>query len=256
MRVRLTQSTERTGTSGVTRRKPLGTLDRPVVGLLFDTCGVLYDTTVWRRWLLQLLGRLGLHTNYNSFFRLWDRDFLADVHRGRREFRDAFEAFLLSVGLSRAQIDEVEAACQARRRECEAGARPLPGVKATLVKLRRAGFVLGTVSDCEYPAAAMAERFQRLQLGGLFTAVISSIDLDRTKPDPFCYLAALDAMKLGPQQVAFVGHDSEELAGAAEVGMQIIPLHYDHDAEADVFLGRFDELLEVLVTRPSYAEAG
>jgi len=255
MRVKLTYSTEPTGTATAGARRPLQPLKRPVSGLLLDTCDVLYDATVWRRWLLQLLGRLGLHTNYHTFFRVWDHEFLADVHRGRREFRDALKAFLLSVGLSRAQIDEVEAACQARRRECEATARPLPGVKATLAKLRGAGVVLGAVGDSEHPAAALAERLERLGLDGLFTVVVSSIDLERTKPEPVCYLTALDAMKLRADEVAFVGHNSEELAGAAQVGMRTIAFNYDKNAEADVFLARFSDLLEVIVARPPYAEA-
>ena len=255
MSVKLTYSTERMGPAAAGRPPP-EPLKRPISGLVFDTCDVLYDATVWRRWLLQLLGRLGLHTNYKSFFRLWDHDFLADVHRGRREFREAFQAFLLSVGLSRGQIDEVEAACQARRRECEATARSLPGVKATLAKLRGAGVLLAALGDSEHPAAVLAEQLDRLGLDGLFTVVVSSINLARTKPDPVCYRTALEGMRLRAEEAAFVGHDSEELAGAAEVGMQTIAFNYDGDAEADVFLTCFGELLEVVVTRPPYAEAG
>ena len=116
--------------------RPEGSLPRPVCGLLFDAGDVLYDDTVWRRWLLQVLARLGLHTNYRSFYHVWKHDFLDDVHRGRREFCEAFQAFLLSVGLSRAQVDEVESACQAKRNQWEASARPLPGVKSTLTKLQ------------------------------------------------------------------------------------------------------------------------
>src|SRR3569623_1380083 len=75
---------------------------------------VLYDATLWRRWLLRLLQRMGLHTQYRTFFKIWDVEFLNEVHCGRREYSEAFQAFLLSAGLSRGQIDEVEAARQAR----------------------------------------------------------------------------------------------------------------------------------------------
>ena len=120
-------------------------LPRPVRGVLLDMCGVLYDNTVWRRWLLRLLTKLGLHTSYHAFFRVLDRDFLAEVHCGKRRFDEAFRAFLRSAGLSRGQIDEVEAACQARRRQWEAGARTLPGVKNTLGRLAKSGFALGGI---------------------------------------------------------------------------------------------------------------
>ncbi len=87
-------------------------------------CNILYDDTVWRRWVLMLLSRLGLSTNYCSFFRLWDREYLDEVHRGRREFRQAFASFLRCAGLSSGQIDEVEAASHARRRQLEAHMPP------------------------------------------------------------------------------------------------------------------------------------
>ena len=90
-------------------------LAKAVSGILFDMCNILYDDTVWRRWVLMLLSRLGLSTNYCSFFRLWDREYLEDVHRGRRDFRQAFASFLQCAGLTPGQIDEVEAASHARR---------------------------------------------------------------------------------------------------------------------------------------------
>ena len=56
-------------------RPPCPTSLPGVRGVLFDMCNVLFDNTVWRRWVLKVLGRLGLHTNYRSFFRVWDRDY-------------------------------------------------------------------------------------------------------------------------------------------------------------------------------------
>jgi len=231
-------------------------LPRPVRGVLFGMCNVLYDDTVWRRWVLQLLTHLGLHTNYRCFFHVWDRDYLDDVHRGRREFCEACEAFLLAVGLSRGQIDEGEASCRARRRHLEATARPLPGVKTTLERLHQSGFVLGVISNSEHPASVLRQRLNRFALGGLFTAVVSSIDLGRTMPEELCYRTALKDMKLPAEQVAFVDHHTAKLAGAAAVGMPTIAFNFDPDAKADVYLGHFEELLEVLSTQQPFAAAG
>jgi HAD superfamily hydrolase (TIGR01509 family) len=225
-------------------------------GVLFDMGNVLYDDTVWRRWVLQLLSHLGLHTNYRCFFRVWDRDYLGDVHCGRREFREAFEAFLLSAGLTRSQIDEVEAACRARRHQLDQGARPLPGVKPTLERLHQSGLTLGVLSNSEHAASVLRGRLRRFAVGDLITTVVSSIDLKRTMPDPACYLTALKAMKLPAEQVAFVGHDTAELAGAAAVGMPTIAFNFDADAQADVYLARFDELPDAVGPPPPLAAAG
>ncbi len=225
-------------------------------GVLFDMCNVLYDNTVWRRWVLQLLSHLGLHANYRCFFRVWDRDYLDDVHRGRRGFGEAFEAFLRSVGLTPGQIDEVNAACQTRRRHLEASARPLPGVKSTLTRLHQRGIVLGAICNSEHPAGVLQERLDRFGIGELFVTVVSSIELRRTIPDAAGYRAALEAMGLPAEQVAFVGHDTAELAGATAVGMPTVAFNFDPDAQADVRLGRFEELLEAVGTSQPFAAAG
>ncbi|NQU23541.1 MAG: HAD hydrolase-like protein [Candidatus Nealsonbacteria bacterium] len=227
-----------------------------ITGVLLDACNVLYDDTVWRRWMLQLLSRLGLHTNYRCFFRVWDREFLDDVHCRRRDFDDAISAFLLSVGLSRGQIDEVLASCIGRRRQLQAAARPLPGVRATLARLYRSGIVLGAVCNSEHPGDEMQRRLQRMVGGPVFSTVVSSFDLGRTMPDERCYLTALAAMGRPVEQVAFVGHDAGELAGAAQLGMPTIALNHDPEAQAHTYLDRFDDLIDVVKVPASLVAAG
>lgn len=216
----------------------------PLRGLLFDMGDVLYDATIWRRWLLNLLMRMGIHTTYRSFFRVWDKDFLDAVHRGQTDYQTAFLAFLRAAGLSRGQIDEVVAASNARKRELEATVRPLAGVATTLAALRRQGTTLAVLSDSESTGDALAERLGMIGLGGHFSVVISSRDLGTTKPDPRTYHAALSAMNMQASEVAFVGHDAEELDGAFNVGMRTFAFNYDGIVAADVFLPRFQELLQ------------
>jgi HAD superfamily hydrolase (TIGR01509 family) len=227
----------------------------PVAGLLFDMGGVLYDETTWRRWLVRVLRQSGVARDYREFFRIWDRDFQLAVHRGDCSFCDAFRQFLGSVGLSAAQSVELEAACRAQRRMYDAGLRALPGVKSTLARLQQVGVVLAAVTNSEYPSSVLRERLQALGLEQTFAAVISSFDLHSTKPDPACYQAALEAVRLPAPQVAFVGHDAAELAGATAVGMRTIACNFDPDAQADVFIARFEDLLEVVQWR-AYAAAG
>jgi len=199
---------------------------------------------------------VGLYTNYRSFFHIWDHDFLADVQCGRRSFAEALQAFLLSAGLSHGQIDEIEAACKARRSQWEANTRPLPGVKSTLSRLQAAGIVMGVVCNSEYPATALRERLERFGIGSFFPTVISSLDLGHVKPEPISYLTALQSMNLPVSDVAFVGHDTCELAGATQVGLQTIAFNFDQDAQADVFVARFEELVDLVVNRPRFAAAG
>lgn len=228
---------------------------RLVQGLLFDMGDVLYDATGWRRWLLQLLARMGLHTHYRTLFRVWDDEFLDDVYRGRREYGEAFQTFLLSLGLSRGQIDEVQAASSARKRELEVHARLLPGVRSTIERLDARGIQMAVLSNSEQNSDELQSQLARLGLRGRFSAVLSSIDLEYTKPSPVCFRAALTAMDLSAEQVAFVGHDSHELAGARAMGLRTAAFNYEAGAKADHYLTRFDELVQLVDRCATNADA-
>lgn len=215
-----------------------------ISGVLFDMGDVLYDATVWRRWLVGLLRRFELRLDYQEFFRVWDRDYLRDVCTGRQTYCKAFKDFLAQTGLKRSQIEEIELACRARRRQLEHEGRPLPGVKAAVARLYENGFVLGVLSDSEFSGDELAEHLDGFGLGGFFATVVSSRDLGQIKPHPAGYLRALNNMGVPAECAAFVGHDAAELTGAKAVGMHTIAFNFDDRAEADVYLARFEELVE------------
>jgi len=241
---------------GPGRPEPPAPLPGPVSGLLFEINNVLYDTTLWRRWLLQLLARLGVQTHYRSFFHLWDHDYLDAVQRGQRTFCEAFREFLGTHGLSPGQIDELEAACRCRRYGLQAEIRPLPGVKPTLQRLRSLGYGLGVVTNSEFSAEVLRQRMRRFGLDEQFDVVVSSWDLRRTMPDAACYRTACEVLELSPEQIAFVGCDAPELDGAAAIGMATIRVGGDGPASADVRLDRFDAIVEAVETSVSLAAAG
>lgn len=213
-----------------------------VAGVLFDTGDVLYDATLWRRWLLQLLTRMGLHTHYRAFYCVWEREYLVEAHCGRGSIWDALREYLRSIGLTAAHVDEILCAGHARYAELVECVRPLPGVAATLAQLSACGFRLGALANSSVSAECLAEKLERLGLGGYLTAVVSSRDLSSAMPNPANYRAAMAALGLAPHESAFVGHDSRELSGARSAGMATIAVNYDFDAPADVHLDRIEAL--------------
>jgi FMN phosphatase YigB (HAD superfamily) len=216
---------------------------RGIDGLLFDACNILYDDTSWRRWLLRLLAGYGVGGGEVSFLR--DRRYLAEVHCGRRCFSEALGNYLASLGLSAGQIEELQAAFQAQRRRLEEVARPLTGVRGTLRELYYSGVTLAVLCNSEQSGGAVRQWLDRFGMGECFAAVVSSIDLGRTMPEPETYEAALQAMRLPPRRVAFVGHDAVELAGAAAVGLPTVVFNGDPGARADLAIDRFEELLQL-----------
>lgn len=223
-----------------------------VQGLLFDMGDVLYDATAWRRWLVALVNRHGLAIGYDEFCGRWDREYLGDVHCQRRAYAEAFREFLQSLPLAAGLWREIEAASLAQKRHLEQSIRPLPGVRDTLAQLRRQPLRLGVLSDSESPASALVQRLQDLGLG-TFDAVVSSADLRAAKPAAEAYLAALAALRLPAEQVAFVGHDEDELVGAAAVGLPTIAFNFRGLVPAQRHLHRFEQLLSVVASRGSQA---
>jgi len=226
---------------------------RPIRGLLLDACNLLYDDSTWRRWLLRLLMRLGLRIEYGPFFHTFDRDYFDAVCCGQRPFNEALDAFLISAGLSAGQADEIHLALKSYRRHSDASHHPLIGVRATLAQLRSSGMKLGVLCNCEHSGEAIGKRSVELLGESPWSAVISSFDLRCTMPKAACYQAALAALQLPAAEVAFVGHDARELHGAAVQGLTTIAFNGDRDAQADIHLQRFEDLIALTQSHSSDA---
>ena len=242
--------------------KPLELLRRlrdpapPVAGLLFDVGGVLYDDTVWSRWLLKLLTRLGLHTSYTPFFRVWQREYLQRVTCGELEYWQALRLFLRSAGLSHGQIDEVEAAGHARRRECDAEIFPLPGVVNVLTCLRHMNIRLVILSSGCLDAPGVKQQLVKLGIDTYFDDVVTHADITRAEPATSVLDVAIARTGMAPHQLCYVGRDTAALGAASAAGVRTVAVNYDDDAEADIYLGHFEQLLESLPWQSARAKAG
>ncbi len=213
-------------------------------GIVFDVPDVFYDATLWRRWLFQLLARVGSVTSYADFNRAWELQ-LVDVHRGRREYAEALQSLLLSHGLTWAQVDEIEAACRIKRQKLEADVRPLLGVVPVVEELNRRGIPLVAWADVPHTSAKLAQRLERLVPAARFAAVHTSFELEAVQPAEECYRAVVESLQCQPSEALYVGHDTEHLASAANAGLKTVAVNYDETARADFFLSRLEELISL-----------
>jgi FMN phosphatase YigB (HAD superfamily) len=225
-------------------------LQAPPTAVLFACENVLYDATVWERWLVRLLRHVQVQIDRESFGRHWGQEFLPEVHCGHREFDEAFRDYLRQLGLARGLIDEVAAASQGRRHEFLREARPLPNIRQTVLALTQQGLALGLLADCDLGAAELERHLTRLGFGGRFQFLLSSVELGHTKSDPDGYRAAAVRFGRPAQRIAFVGSHADHLATAARLGMPTIAFNYDDVARADLYLRQFDELIAILKTWP------
>jgi beta-phosphoglucomutase len=98
----------------------------------------------------------------------------------------------------------------------------MPGVRALLQSLDRAGFALGVGSSG--PPENVELVLDRLGNRNLWDAVVTGRDVTRGKPDPQVFLIAAERMGVRPTQCAVVedapaGIQAAKAAGMASIGM-------------------------------------
>ena len=220
-----------------------GTSLRAVV---FEPAGVLFDATPCRRRLWQLATRLELPLSYDDFFRPWDAEFLPAVHCAECSYTEALHSFLSSLGLSAADLSELEAAVPLRGQPLETGVRPMPGVIRTLNRLSVQGLLLAVLSDCSLSGNELKEQLDNLGLGGRFGIVITSADLHTVKPARQNYEAVVAAIGLPTHECAMVAACSVDLIGAGNCGWRTIACGGALSSEADASIAAISQLAEVV----------
>ena len=113
---------------------------------------------------------------------------------------------------------------------------------ATLARLVAEDVPLAILTNSALPRETVEALLKRLQLDGKFQSVFTSRDLASVLPCEDAYLAALSELRLPPQRVAYVGHDSIELDGAAALGLPTMAVNYECHVRADIYLDRIDQL--------------
>lgn len=95
-----------------------------------------------------------------------------------------------------------------------------PGVADTLCHLQPK-YRLAIVSDGQ--SAYAIPELNAVGLSGYFDPIIVSGDLGYRKPDERLFAAALDAMKMSPSEVLYVGNDMyRDVYGAQKLGMKTV----------------------------------
>jgi FMN phosphatase YigB (HAD superfamily) len=216
-----------------------------VRAFLFEAPGVLYDPTLWQRWLFKLLARMGFHSSYDTFSRAWDAEFAPAAYVGKCSLSAALESFLQSAGLPRVLIAELLLAVNTQRRQLDADEHPLLDVISTLRHLQAEDYAVAVTADCEWNAAGLRDKLDRLGLDVSFAHVTTSLELGCTKPDPSSYLMPATELHLMAGQVVFVGRRPQQIIGARKAGMGTIAVDCPN-CPADWHVGRLSELLTIV----------
>jgi HAD superfamily hydrolase (TIGR01509 family) len=135
---------------------------------------------------------------------------------GARFLRRVLE--LAAAGDAGAELDGAAELLWARHLEHNLWSRPLDGVVAALEALGQAGLRLAVVSNSEGTLAALLDR---MDLTRHFQVVIDSWVVGVTKPDPRIFHAALERLRVRPEEAVMVGDSLKaDVEGARAAGVR------------------------------------
>lgn len=97
--------------------------------------------------------------------------------------------------------------------------RLYPVVLETLARLRRLGIGTGVITNTFQSSAEKWQWFAKHGIAPYLERIVSSTEVGLAKPDPAIYQLYVKECGLSPEQVAFVGHDLDELKGAQRAGL-------------------------------------
>lgn len=217
---------------------------RKLSALIFDNGDILFDASLWRRWLALHLTELGYPIGYEQLVVIWEQK-LVPVYEGKSDYWVAFQALLKELSVEPIVAAEIIDSAKQHGQLLQSNRKPMPYVSETLAELSRRDVPLAVLSDSESGEFGVRKILRQLGLELYFNAVVSSKDVGFAKPSPLAYEAAANALECSLQSCGFVGHDIDELTGAMNVGMYAIAYNYHPDAPADLRVERFDQLLEM-----------
>ena len=216
----------------------LKTIEKPILGVLFDMDGVVIDSeSLYTRFWMEAANSLG-----------WPMT---------RE--QALQLRSLNPGLAKSKLESFFGpqvsydAVRARRIELmnayieEHGVDEKPGIRELLAFLKERNIPCAITSSTAIPV--IRQHLGRLGLLEGFTALCSGKDVPKGKPAPDIYLAGAAALGLSPERCLAVEDSPTGIEAAWRAGCQTVVVP-DQDQPTDEALGRCtakaDSLLDVL----------
>ncbi len=147
---------------------------------------------------------------------------LYQANAGTDTAKDAYRALFQEYGLENfVQFEEIIAENSKRKREL------FPGVKETIESLDGlVDFII--VTDAIKPGKKLYESLPRMGITRGVKEVVSYADVKCKKPAPKFFDTVLQKNGYQKEEVAFIGHDYDEVVGAYEYGIpHIILFNYD-----------------------------
>ena len=208
-------------------------MSAPLRAVLFDLDGTITDTEpIWAEVLDEVAAELG-------------GSLTADLHATMvgMPMRPSVELVHAAVGVERdweITRDELLARLAGRYRNalpCRPGAREL------LAEVRAAGLLTALVTATERPLVELV--LAHTLSAGSFDVVITGSDVQRAKPDPEPYLAALAGLAVTAEEAVAIEDSAHGVASATAAGVLTLVVPSDAEVPAGELRVRVPSLLDI-----------
>lgn len=196
-----------------------------VSGVVFDLFGSIvrgYTTIEYDCMLSAIAHALGVPPA--DFKMAWTATFSQRVRGEYGSVAGALKSLAQRLGVEPSD-EAIGAGIRARISAVRRALRPFPGALSVLEYLRNGQVRLGLVSNCSSP---VPELWRRHAAAPLLDVAVFSSEVGISKPDPRIFILVSERLGLEPTACVYVGDGgSDELTGAAEVGMHPIRVETD-----------------------------
>jgi HAD superfamily hydrolase (TIGR01509 family) len=126
------------------------------------------------------------------------------------------------------------------------GIRPFPGVRALLERMREAGLRLAIATSS--PTEELEPAIDIANIRDLLEKRTTADDADSSKPDPDILHAALDQLRLRPEEAVMLGDTPYDIAAAGRAGLDVIAFRSGGFSDEDLAgsLAIFDDAADLL----------
>ena len=205
--------------------------------VIFDLFGTLVENFSAREYAnlhVRLAETLGVPAD--AFARIWKAT-SDERFKGVMKTTAAYLAYVCEKLGAKVTDAKIKRAAQIRLDYAARQMVPRANAMPTLSTLKSRGYKLGLISDCSNEAPAI---WPSTLLATLVDVAIFSCVVGVKKPDPHIYHLATEQLGVKPEECLYVGDgDSQELTGAAQVGMNPVLIRVPDNA-----LGSPDETLD------------
>ncbi len=214
-------------------------------GIIFDMGDILYDASIWRKWLCGKLNEHSIVVDYTGFIQKWE-ELLIDVYEGKANYWNRFTDLLDYYGLPKREQEKLIPLAKQKALDVQKERRLFEGVQDTLKTLKTKA-KLAVLSDNESGELKVRSILNDLDIEDYFASVVTSADIGFAKPNPEAYKITAGKLGLLLENCAFVGHDVDELEGAIDAGLFAIAYNAENDVPAHKKIEHFSELLNLVV---------